>query len=247
MRGLDANWPSLPVRELEPVLRPILPRRTTPNCVSDSLRDQPSKRFSPAIQQAPAIASFSAQSSDPVANFVAAVELVVEDRDISEEQKATLDALQADLNLTEDQVRSAKMIFLRGLTASMWDDGEISKHEQFDLGLVAQALGLSETDIEYALSNPLDVGLLNDDYALHRGARVVFTGEMSQARSDWKTRAEKAGLKVTGSVSGKTDWLIVPSSETGSTKSQRARQLGVRVISEQRFLRMIKSLEQSAP
>ena len=71
----------------------------------------------------------------------------------------------------------------------------------------------------------------------------MFTGEMSIPRSDWIARAKAAGLRVTGAVSGKTEFLIVPFGETGSTKTQKARELGVRVISEQRFVRMISRLE----
>ena len=73
---------------------------------------------------------------------------------------------------------------------------------------------------------------------------MVFTGEMSIPRSQWGDRAKKAGLRVIGAVSGKTDYLVVPFGETGSSKSLKARSLGVCVVSEQRFLRMIKRLEQ---
>lgn len=74
----------------------------------------------------------------------------------------------------------------------------------------------------------------------------MFTGEMSVSRGEWTARAEAVGLKVTKSVSGKTDFLVVPYGETGSSKSRKARELGVRVVSEQRFNRMILALEKGA-
>ncbi len=240
--SFDSHWPELPIGASDPVLRPVRPARigSAPRAkmVATAFENRPSS--------APSIATFSPDSEGPIADYVAAVELVIEDREVFDEQKVVLNDLQEQLNLTEEQVRSAKLIFLQGLAGSMWDDGEISAHERFDLEVVATALGLPQTEINFALSNPLDVGLLNEDYALQPGDKVVFTGEMSLSRSEWKTRAENAGLKVTGSVSGKTNWLVVPSIVTGSGKSKKARELGVRVISEQRFLRMIKRREKEA-
>jgi len=167
----------------------------------------------------------------------------LEDRNISPAQKSALENLQIELGLPDDHVRSINLTFLRGLAGSMLDDGVISGHNNYDLKIIANLLGLNDIDLQHAIDNPIDVDLINEDYHLKCGQRVAFTGEMSLSRSEWKKKAVGADLRVTGSVSGKTDFLVVPFGETGSSKSRKARELGVRVVTEQRFIRMIKHLD----
>ena len=167
----------------------------------------------------------------------------MEDRDISPAQKSILENLQKELGLPDDNVRNINMTFLQGLTGSMLDDGLISDHESLDLKNIINLLGFNDIDLQYAIDNPIDMDLINEDYHLRCDQRVVFTEEMSLSRSEWKKRSMDSGLRVTGSVSGKTDLLVVPFGETGSSRSRKARELGVRVVTEQRFIRMIKCLE----
>ena len=54
-----------------------------------------------------------------------------------------------------------------------------------------------------------------------------------------KARAEQLGAKVAGSVSKKTDYVIV-GADAGS-KARRAQDLGVTVLSEQEWVDLIKS------
>lgn len=71
------------------------------------------------------------------------------------------------------------------------------------------------------------------------GKTLVFTGTMpTLGRAEAKTMAQDVGAKVSGSVSKKTDYVIA-GAEAGS-KLEKARQLGVTVIDEAEFLRMLK-------
>src|SRR5688572_13401640 len=70
------------------------------------------------------------------------------------------------------------------------------------------------------------------------GKIVVLTGTLgAMGRDEAKERVEAAGGKVTGSVSKKTDY-VVAGSEAGS-KLDRATELGVRVLDEDEFLKML--------
>lgn len=71
------------------------------------------------------------------------------------------------------------------------------------------------------------------------GKTLVFTGTMpTLGRAEAKTMAQDVGAKVSGSVSKKTDYVIA-GAEAGS-KLEKAQQLGVTVIDEAEFMRMLK-------
>ena len=72
-----------------------------------------------------------------------------------------------------------------------------------------------------------------------RACPIVFTGDMTLSRTEVEARATAAGLRVTASVSAKTALVVAADPYTQSGKANRARQLGVRMVTEQVFLHML--------
>lgn len=74
---------------------------------------------------------------------------------------------------------------------------------------------------------------------LFENKKVVFTGKMVRSRIDMMETAIKYGATTTNSVSKKTDLLVV-GIDAGS-KLQKAKELGIKIISEEEFWQIINS------
>ena len=60
------------------------------------------------------------------------------------------------------------------------------------------------------------------------------------AKKEVKEEIEKRGGKVTGSVTSKTSYLINNDTRSASSKNRKAKELGIPIISEEMFLKMIE-------
>lgn len=74
------------------------------------------------------------------------------------------------------------------------------------------------------------------------GKNFVITGSVHHFvnRAEVKELIEKKGGKVTGSVTSKTDYLINNDVESTSSKNKKARELGIPILSEEAFLKMLE-------
>lgn len=73
------------------------------------------------------------------------------------------------------------------------------------------------------------------------GKTFVITGSVNhfKNRAELQAKIEELGGKATGSVTGKTSYLINNDVESTSGKNKKAKELGVPIISEDEFLEMI--------
>ena len=80
------------------------------------------------------------------------------------------------------------------------------------------------------------------------GKTFVITGSLTQFpnRNGLKAYIEERGGKVTGSVTGKTDYLINNDTASNSSKNRKARELNIPVLSEQDFLNLAEGGDRNA-
>lgn len=93
------------------------------------------------------------------------------------------------------------------------------------------------------LINELEIEIpeINESEQKLDGKTFVITGSLEhfENRDQAKEKIESLGGKVTGSVTAKTDYLINNDVLSSSSKNKKAKDLGVQIISEEDFLKLI--------
>lgn len=81
----------------------------------------------------------------------------------------------------------------------------------------------------------------NTNEQIFAGKTFVITGSVEHFanRNEVRELIESKGGKVSGSVSGKTDYLINNDVTSASGKNKKAKELGIPIISEEEFLKML--------
>ena len=84
--------------------------------------------------------------------------------------------------------------------------------------------------IEFAKNN-----LIKDIFGKKK---IVFTGDMSKSRAEMRAMAIRYGADSPTSISGKTNMLVI-GEEAGKSKLEKAKQLGIEIITEKEFWEII--------
>ena len=98
------------------------------------------------------------------------------------------------------------------------------------------------SEMDYIVNNYLQIEDTTKEETVQSLQNLVFviTGKLKtfKNRDELKAAIEAHGGKVTGSVSGKTSYLINNDTESTSSKNKTAKQLGVKIISEMDFRKL---------
>ena len=134
------------------------------------------------------------------------------------------DEVEAVLGADEEALAAIDGIgaVIAGSFVSYFQDAE--KRQRFDRLLAELTLVKEEVSGEQDL----------------KGKVFVVTGSLNHFanRNELKDQIEKRGGKVTGSVTGKTDYLINNDTASSSSKNKKAKELGIPIISEEDFLKL---------
>jgi DNA polymerase III subunit epsilon len=184
--------------------------------------------------------------------YLAALDRVLEDRLVSEDEAADLATLAAELGVSRDAAEQAHRRYLRHVAAAAWRDNIVTDGERADLLAVAKLLGIPSNEALLILDDVRSSGS-KEAFSLVRrmagaqphltaGDRVVFTGDTRLGRERLEAMAATAGLRVTKSVSGKTAVLVAADPCSQSGKARAARERGARIVTEQVFLYLLDSM-----
>ncbi len=92
---------------------------------------------------------------------------------------------------------------------------------------------------EYGLQMSVSEKVLANRSEKLKGLSIVISGTFAKhSRDEYKAMIEQHGGKNSGSVSGKTDYILA-GENMGPAKLEKAAKLGVKVIGEEEFLNMI--------
>ncbi len=145
-------------------------------------------------------------------------------------QYGSLEGLRSAMDAAQDRDGEAyaELLNIDGVGPSVADDL---------LGFFAEA---HNREILDDLANELEIEDFEAPEAASpiSGKTVVFTGGLdTMTRSEAKARAEALGAKVAGSVSKKTDYVVV-GADAGS-KAKKAAELGLATLTEEEWLALI--------
>lgn len=124
---------------------------------------------------------------------------------------------------------TAPLVAIDGIGAAMATDMVEFFQEPHNLAIINNLLA------QIKVETFTDTGRTDSFFT---GKTLVFTGTLTQmTRAEAKAKALEAGAKVSGSVSSKTDFVIM-GADAGS-KAKNAQELGITILSENEFLQKL--------
>ncbi len=148
---------------------------------------------------------------------------------------------------------SSKNFFSVMLSLSKYENETLSQHREYQDFVSLDGIGekMAQAILDYFrdernlkmildLEKELhieDVVLKNSDSAF-AGKSVIFTGTLAKmTRAEAKKKAEDLGMKVVGSVSTKTNFVIA--GEEAGSKLKKAKELSLKILNEEEWLELI--------
>jgi DNA polymerase-3 subunit epsilon len=174
---------------------------------------------------------------------------------VSDSEIVSLRDCADSMGLNSHSILNIHLELLLALSREAWRDGVVNRAEKQDILNCAQQLGLSDSEGKHALEEieafrnarvvarvkPLpDFWDLGEP--LHVGDRVVITGCYEVGRFDMEKKARSLGVRITGSVSGKTTMLVSDGSINGN-KDSDARRLGIRIVGPTEFKQLMEYVQ----
>ena len=177
-------------------------------------------------------------SDEALLQYLDALDWVLDDSRIDEQEHGELIELADSLNIPPEQRAEAHRSYVASIIAAARRDGMITEAERRLIKQVADALDLTDVTMPEVTRVPAASNL-------RQGMHVCFTGEAivrgrSIRRQVLERHAACAGLQPVRSVTKKgCDLLVAADSSTQSGKAHRARRYGIPLMAVSNFLEQI--------
>ena len=235
----EADWPSIPRSGRQF-------RRS-----QAALRHKPSgARLSRLFESLPPQNS----TNNSCEQYLDVLERALEDRKISDAEIEALGDIAAELDMDQEEVRTAHRVFVRDLVRVALLDDVITDLERRDIETVAALLGVSADEYRAMIEEAkAQQGAQSRERAVGSGCslegkEICFTGSFNSlvngervTRAMMEEAAAGKGMVVRKSVTKSLDYLVCADPDTMSGKAKKARQYGVRIIAEPAFFSMISA------
>jgi DNA polymerase-3 subunit epsilon len=169
----------------------------------------------------------------------------LEDRVLTDDEVADLASLAESWGLSVESTVHIHLAYVTSLLAVAAADGTVTTSELADLVRVADLLGIDRGTLEALTASGRVVGLAPKAESVHEelsgktvcftGASTCFVGGSVISRERATMLATAAGLIVIRGVTKKLDLLVVADPDTQSSKADKARGYGTRIVAERAF------------
>jgi len=189
--------------------------------------------------------------TDDVQEYLGLLDRVLEDRRVTAEEGDRLYDLAVEMGLSRADAAQAHVQYLGSLIARAWEDGVISEFESRDLATAARLLSVSDADLHILMKSVAGRPAPTRPSASTQirdlsGQLVCFTGELRGRlkgqpidRAFAERIAADHGMIVKSGVSRKLDLLVAADPDSNSGKAKKAREYGIRIITEATFWQMM--------
>lgn len=192
----------------------------------------------------------SIAATGDVTSYLALLDKVLEDRLVSADEADALMGVANDWGLSGEEVCSAHRTYLGELAHAALADGVVTESERRDLLEVARLLGFDSRTLDSVLAaarccsgspRELTESAERSESSLV-GKSVCFTGALTCkikgtpiSRETAQQLASQAGLLIADSVTKSLEILVVADPHSLSSKAQKARKYGTRIMAEPVF------------
>jgi DNA polymerase-3 subunit epsilon len=190
----------------------------------------------------------------PVQEYLNLLDEVLADRIVTQEEADGILDLISEFGLSQSQVMDIHIQYLRNLIHVYYLDHILSDSEKRDLIKVSEILGISTDQLEEFIDQEFQrieaSGENNTGQSQHidlSNRSICFTGQLVSTkngepilRSVAQSLALERGMIIKSGVSSKLDYLVTADPSSLSGKSQKARELGIKILAEPVFWQMMR-------
>jgi DNA polymerase-3 subunit epsilon len=179
----------------------------------------------------------------------------MEDGIISEQENSSLSDFSNSLQIATETQTAIHKKLMQMIAQEAWKDGSVSRAEQTEIVEAGKSLGFSDNDsknfvkeIEELRASRISARAkdLPPDWdlgdPLRVGDRVVITGCYEAGRYELESKSKSMGIRITGSISGKTNLLVSDGTINGN-KDTDAAKIGIRSVTPDMYRKLLDYIQ----